>query len=84
MNIKEQVKQAIDSYGMFHNPKKLEECASEIHTLYLQKVNEVIDKAAEFHKGALREGSEYYELHRAVISALNNIKAELEGENERD
>ena len=46
----------------------------------MERVIGMIDEHREFHKGALREGGEYYELHRAVISALNNLKAELEGE----
>ena len=34
--MKEQVKEIIDSYGMFYNPKKLEECAEEVVALFPQ------------------------------------------------
>jgi len=46
----------------------------------MERVMGVIDEHREFHKGALREGGEYYVLHKAVISALNNLKTELESE----
>ena len=63
---------AIDDFYQHHEAQALKE--------QMERVMGVIDEHREFHKGALREGGEYYVLHKAVISALNNLKTELESE----
>jgi DNA-binding transcriptional MerR regulator len=70
---KEQIKQAIDSYGMFHNPKKLEECAEEVAALVNQALKEQL---ARIQKHLLEYGD--------IDDILVTLKAELEGNNERD
>lgn len=93
--MKEQIKQIIDSYGMFHNPKKLEECAEEVAALETQALKEqmervigVIDKSYLYLKSVCLAAEDNGELARGydiamneALSQLATLKAELEGEN---
>lgn len=89
--LKEQIKNVIYSYGVFHNSKKLEECAEEVYSLLApcelltrdeivaakQDALGLIDKSLTYLK-SLTPYSNNEDFVRGFDNALNEALSELQ------